>query len=331
MIQIKRHNLDKLANDHYQSIEKSLKFDVIKKTKLGKSSKYHKALITYLETHAKDLIVAKPSMLRDHILKIEAIIGINKLTKHPDQGPKRLTTYQKQENAFIRELQKIFNYDRIKDKAGFAQKLSITCCPYCNREYIFEFEDTAKSGEIRTLAHLDHYYDKATYPFLALSFFNLIPSCHTCNSKFKTTVNFYERKHLHPYEDDFNTRAIFRQSFISKVEKSHDYDLISKERISISIIPKNALDLQTSRTIHTFRLQSLYNQHIDVVVELLQKRAIYSDTYIDDLLSQYEGKLFKNREDLLRIITCGYVADEDIDKRPLSKLIKDISEQLTFI
>ena len=59
-------------------------------------------------------------------------------------------------------------------------------------------------------------------------------------------------------------------------------------------------------------------------------RLIYNDSYIDELANNYSG-LFKNREDLLRLITCGYVSDEDLNKRPLSKLIKDISEELGLI
>jgi len=45
-------------------------------------------------------------------------------------------------------------------------------------------------------------------------------------------------------------------------------------------------------------------------------------------MQKYEGTLFKNREDLLILVTCGYVSDEDLHKRPLSKLIKDISQEL---
>ena len=44
---------------------------------------------------------------------------------------------------------------------------------------------------------------------------------------------------------------------------------------------------------------------------------------LDELLTKYEGTLFKNREDLQRLISGGYINDE-IGKRPLSKLIKDI-------
>lgn len=77
-----------------------------------------------------------------------------------------------------------------------------------------------------------------------------------------------------------------------------------------------------------FNIKNLYEEHKDVVSELFQKAEIYNDSYIDELMQKYEGTLFKNREDLLRLVTCGYVSDEDLHKRPLSKLIKDISEEL---
>ena len=46
------------------------------------------------------------------------------------------------------------------------------------------------------------------------------------------------------------------------------------------------------------------------------------------LMKNYEGTLFKNREDLTRLIFGGYITDEEISDRPLSKLTKDILEQL---
>jgi hypothetical protein len=36
-----------------------------------------------------------------------------------------------------------------------------------------------KSKEL--MPEIDHFYPKDKYPFLAVSFFNLIPSCLTCN------------------------------------------------------------------------------------------------------------------------------------------------------
>ena len=38
-----------------------------------------------------------------------------------------------------------------------------------------------------------------------------------------------------------------------------------------------------------------------------------------------------DKEELLRLITCGYVTDEDLHRRPLSKLIKDVSKELGLV
>ena len=78
-------------------------------------------------------------------------------------------------------------------------------------------------------------------------------------------------------------------------------------------------------------MEEIYQNHKDIALELIQKTQIYNESYIDELYQKYEGTLFKNREDVLRHITGGYIEDKDINKRPLSKLIKDISEELDLI
>ena len=64
-----------------------------------------------------------------------------------------------------------------------------------------------------------------------------------------------------------------------------------------------------------------------VIFTIKSKNAIYNESYLDELITQYEGTLFKNREDLLRMVSGGYVSEEEIGKRPLSKHIKDISQE----
>ena len=236
-------------------------------------------------------------------------------------------------NDFTKEiiqLKDLYEVFRNKWAVEFIDDLNIKVCPFCNREYIFKFEDGVL-GKPRIIASLDHYYDKDTYPFLSVSIFNLIPCCHICNSKFKHTKNFYNEKHLHPYENSFNEKVKFSQFFNNVNEENKKYSLLSKERISLSLKPLDKKDIATQNTIDTFRLETLYQEHKDIVLELIQKREIYPDSYIDDLFQQYEGTLFKNREDVLRHITGGYIEDKDINKRPLSKLIKDISEELDLI
>ena len=252
------------------------------------------------------------------------------ITSSPYQIRELIKIAPKDFTKEIIQLKDLYETFRNKWAVEFIEDLDIKVCPFCNREYIFKFEDKIK-GNPRIIASLDHYYDKDTYPFLSVSIFNLIPCCHICNSKFKHTKNFYNQKHLHPYEDSFNEKAKFSQFFNNVNEENKKFSLLSKERISLTLKPLNDKDIATQNTIDTFRLKTLYQEHKDIVLELIQKREIYPDSYIDDLFHQYEGTLFKNREDVLRHITGGYIEDKDINKRPLSKLIKDIIEELDLV
>jgi len=66
----------------------------------------------------------------------------------------------------------------------FVLKLGLKTCPYCNRNYTF----VVKKGKLRP--EIDHFYPKTIYPYLAVNFFNLIPSCQTCNKTKSNNMNF---------------------------------------------------------------------------------------------------------------------------------------------
>ena len=69
-------------------------------------------------------------------------------------------------------------YDNVSKKYGrdLVDKLNIKTCPYCNRQFIYTF-----NGRAPERPELDHFYPKADYPLFCLSFYNLIPACHSCN------------------------------------------------------------------------------------------------------------------------------------------------------
>lgn len=208
--------------------------------------------------------------------------------------------------------------DDTYDAYKLAQSLNVTVCPYCNRNYTF----TVRSKNGSTRPQFDHFYDKATYPILALSFYNLIPSCHTCNSSIKRSKQFSITTHMHPYVGGFDDKAHFslhiKNSSFYYNEKGFGLNLRSH-------------DAKAQKNIDDLALQEIYKNHKDIVLELIQKSVIYNESYIEELMKNYEGTLFKNEEDLLRLIFGGYIADEDLGKRPLSKLTKDILEQLEII
>lgn len=55
------------------------------------------------------------------------------------------------------------------------QGLDIRTCPYCNRAFI----GSVKNNKLGV--QLDHFYSKSKYPFFAVSLYNLIPCCSSCN------------------------------------------------------------------------------------------------------------------------------------------------------
>ena len=215
-------------------------------------------------------------------------------------------------------------YSRLNN-ALFVKDLDVKVCPYCNRNYILNFQ---KKGKENATAQLDHFFDKKKYPYLAISIYNLVPSCGTCNQRKSTK----QENIFYPYLESFNNSAKFSLKGIKSRDelKKENLDFFDEKRIELDYKILNDKD-KVEKHIEVFNIKNLYNEHKDIVSELLQKRVIYSDDYLESLLDEYEGKLFNNKEHLLRLITGGYIEDKDINKRPLSKLIKDISEELDLI
>lgn len=211
------------------------------------------------------------------------------------------------------------NYDIYDDfRSKWAKKLvellNIKTCPYCNRNFVVNFDNG-------TTVELDHFFPKNNYPYLAISLYNLIPSCHTCNHKKST-----QKLKIYPYKESFSDYMKFDYKAKKLPFNESNIDLLIVKMKNTRNYRKKINNYK-----RVLNISDLYENHKDIVLELIQKAEIYNESYLDELIQNYEGVLFKNREDLLRLITCGYITDDEIHKRPLSKLIKDISEELGLI
>jgi len=213
--------------------------------------------------------------------------------------------------------------ERVISKKYLA-KIDLKVCPYCNRNYIFNFGNKKQEAT----AQLDHFYDKSTYPYLSLSLYNLIPSCPTCNLR-KSKKDILEEPIFNPYIDNLHNHIAFKSTSILSSDEvgQKGLDFFSQERIDLQIVNTSG-DAKVDEHLETFNIKSLYDSHKDTVAELYQKRVIYTDEYLDWLEDEFGDKVFESREELLRLVTCGYMDDDDLHKRPLSKLIKDISVEL---
>ena len=217
----------------------------------------------------------------------------------------------------IRDIKKVFDYSGYRQKESFMEhfkKLDIKSCPFCNNNYVYFYKKDAK--KYNTIATLEHYYPKSKYPHLSLSFYNLIPSCNTCNSKFKGNKT-HEGKILHPYVDDFNEKAKFTVN-VNSLELKKEIDLE---------INLNSNDTKCNISIDRFQLDKIYKEHDDIAKEIWNKAQVYNESRIDELHKEFYKKLGYTKEDVKKMIFCNYLKDEDINKRNHSKLTQDILKQ----
>ena len=189
-------------------------------------------------------------------------------------------------------------------------------CPYCNRNYIYYL---SKTGEIKP--QIDHFYPKSKYPYLALSFYNLIPSCHTCNGfGAKEEKDPHDEQLVNPYlVEKHNFKFTYKVKNINFLNP-----LLDKASVTVEFL--HALDGH----IKVFKLKDLYEQHSDHVLELLIKSQVAYSAEYRKYLGSYKGLKFSDNE-IDRMILGNYSQEEDIHKRPLSKLYQDIGRQLGLI
>ena len=311
MLSLKSNQI--LMDEHENTVITILTIRINKIISLGYLKKDEDKI--FLSSNDKDFLefINKDTVLKKIIsaspLQLKAIIQWISIY-YPDGNDKTKPLYKFIYNIFVKH-----GYNKI-DKFEFIKNSDLKTCPYCNRNYIYTINENRNiKGEI------DHFYPKDLYPILGVSYHNLIPSCQTCNGlNAKGNQDSYLKKLKNPYDiqiDDFK--------FNFKINSSNIFNPL-KDEDSIEIY----FERELSEYNEFFSLDLLYKEHRDIVLELyLKAKHEYVKQYIDYLHS-YNGFEFSD-EDIYRFITCGYMNEKDLHKRPLSKLVRDISEELGLI
>ena len=127
-------------------------------------------------------------------------------------------------------------YDKI-NKMEFYENFDINSCVYCNRNYIFNLY---ANGHVK--GQIDHFYDKARYPFLAMSFYNLIPSCEGCN-RIKGTYDTFRYNSLSPYVRDENKLFTIEIKSVGNFKYKLKDDAFLKKLLIEEIYNKGHIDI----------------------------------------------------------------------------------------
>lgn len=209
-------------------------------------------------------------------------------------------------------------YGKFQNDYGkeFLEKLGIDTCVYCNRNY------TIQLLKDRARAELDHWFPKESFPILALSFYNLIPSCHSCNhiKHNKAPLGGWENALdtiSHPYLED--ARDVFSFSYF--------YESLHHPRVTLKSPHEKAL-----KTISFSKIDQIYKSHSNRELrDLIDLRYKYSKNYLDILCNKTFEDLHLSQEEAYRMVFGIEVEEENFHKRPFSKFKKDIIEELLKI
>src|SRR5690606_29268121 len=198
--------------------------------------------------------------------------------------PKKRTTGEK--NKYIRykklndKIEEIINYEnwfissKKKHDYTLARNLDRSTCTYCNRIYTNTM--VSKRGRKLMRPQFDHWFPKSIFPLLALSFYNLIPSCSICNSTAKSDTVFSLDRHLHPY---------VAADAVNNFTFSYDY-FRSNNSFNIKINSS----FGNSKSFNTYKdlnINQIYNAHISELSDLIEIKKAYSINYIKSLMNAY--------------------------------------------
>lgn len=232
-------------------------------------------------------------------------------------------------------INEIFCYDDFikKDTLPYnaynlASALNVNVCPYCNRVYTNTIISSARLFIIRPT--FDHFFHKAVHPFLALSFYNLIPSCNYCNSSLKGQKAFTLINNIHPYKEGFGSDATFdylQTALHGDKGDARNYKVIIKDNtLPLASKTKRIFGISSepdSGNAKVFRLEEVYQGHADVVGELIVKSDRLSLYHAESVLKLLTH-LGATKREFYRFYFSNYFDEADFNKRPLAKLTKDI-------
>ena len=165
-------------------------------------------------------------------------------------------------------------------KNGF----NLHTCYYCDMSYINYF---AYKGGKRTQFDLDHVLDKGRCPIVALSLYNFVPSCPTCNGPHikgqrQLVADLAQRIKLSPTSEqyDFENRAHFWVRPVSGMVKNVGF---LKHQNDYMLDIDTSMDSDYEKEIDLFFLRDRYNFHKCEALRLEDLKRQYTPAKIKEM------------------------------------------------
>lgn len=200
-------------------------------------------------------------------------------------------------------------------------QMGIKACVYCNANYTVATERGVGYFE------LDHWKPESKYPFLCTSFYNLQPSCPHCNKHKSSDTN---GEYLKLYEEDPNADLDVFEFVIPKGSLVRYFNSQDTSHIRVKFKAKDASqEALRNKANEKFGIESIYNEHIDVIEEMMWRAKFYDSAIVSSMVW-----LFGKRRpvvDIARFKLGTYAGEDEIHRRPLTKMMQDVGKQLELI
>lgn len=231
-------------------------------------------------------------------------------------------------------LEKIMGYAAVFDSPSkskaywLAKEVGRNTCAYCNRQYVFTVVKGNGQVADERIARpvFDHWFPKSTHPLLSLSLYNLIPSCHICNSSVKGTAEYSLDTHIHPY-----VHEVGHPDFTFKVAAAAKKELIWEVKLDATPGSKE------ERTINDLCLNEIYSMHgATEVNDLMEFKQKYPAGYLKQLMTDVLNDAVKKGhslsiDEVYRMLFGVELKEEKYLDRPLSKMKHDILHEMGVI
>lgn len=311
-----RDNIPKVAEEWLKSLH-----DFLFEEREDKIGRKHASYYDKKEKKADDNQKAELNYFKEHFRKI--VLAEEKGLDY--YSKKNVSEYMK---SFMIGLYKAFTQyknDDISNAHYFFRELNIRTCPYCNRHYTFTLDEK----KAKVAPEYDHFYDKACHPLLAVSFYNLVPSCHTCNhAKRNNPVK------VNPYFSGFKRKFELQNEEGERMPINEIINQKKGGRIGFGKLGESPDEKKREKdeqcNIDTFGLKGLYEMHDDYINEIVEKTIAYSPSVKQALVDAFQDQAYSPQQ-VDDFVWGKYLNAAQYEKRPLSKLTRDILEQLGIL
>lgn len=329
-------DLDKMAMTFYHDIEKEM--NLLHNLNIWPAGDELKNLMDLIKADLLNIIIGKPHELEDIAIRLEPEIQAAKANyqaNHPTLAKTKVNAW------FKAKIFTVFNYNLdsvsfVKKDNGavayrHAKRLKMNTCPYCNCNFTY----TIKNKRMKSRPQFDHFLKKDKYPFFALSFYNLVPSCALCNSgALKGSKLFSHKTHLHPFIDSIDKVYQFRTKVnaVDFLVSGADFEL--KMVLCDKVKATDPLAKKAKKNLEVFALNDRYRYHKDIAEAVIKNSHIYCNTTISDLYQSFKiGKksIFSSELEIKELIVGNFLNPDNFHQRIHSKLVRDIADEFGLI